>query len=96
MLTPPLPEVQFPVRGRRLFTRRTGGVVGGGVKLRLALSQLVCQLTGVSSAHPDHTLPPQATRIRDGHAFTRLKTKSGGEGRGRQATRGHARWICFK
>lgn len=51
-----------------------------GVTLRPALSQWACQLTGVPSAHPDHTLPPQATRIRGGHAFTRAKTERGVEG----------------
>lgn len=102
ILTPPHPEVQFPVRGRCLFTKRKSGVAGPGVKLRPALSQSACQLTGVSSAHPGNTVPPQATRVRDGHAFTASKTKRQGKGRGvarqagRQATRGHARWICFK
>lgn len=90
MLTPPLPEAQFPVRGRRLFTRRRSSVARARVKLRPALRQSACQLTVVSSAHPGHTVPPQATRIRDGHAFTSPKTKRQGkvgEWRGRQAGR---------
>lgn len=89
MLTPPRPEVQFPVRGRCLFIRRQSGVAGAGVKLRPALRQSACQLTGVSSAHPGHTVPLQATRVRDGHAFTAPKTKRRGKGRGvaRQAGR---------
>lgn len=82
MLTPPLPEVQFPVRGWRLFTRHRSGVVRVGVKLRPALRQSACQLTRVPSAHPGHTVPPKATHVSDGHAFTRPKTKRRGKGRG--------------
>lgn len=45
MLTSSLPDLQFPVSGRRLFTRDRSGVARVGVKLRPVLRQASCQLT---------------------------------------------------